>query len=496
MTSILKNIPIMDFSGGLVTNQPGTELEYNQSPDLDNIILLPKGFQKRLGDGVFNSTAMNSGTNVQGVTYFNGYIVTVCGAKVFQSAIGSGTMTEITGGLTITAGQNNIWTFAKLNDTVVGVGGAPDAPFVWSGSGDATALGGTPSSGDFVFSLKDRLFIGTKSTSTVNWCILSNSADWTGTGSGSQVVVTGDDDTLIGGIPLNNDVALLFKNYSIHRLVIQTSPFPLIPLFSGVGCCGKNAMVNVRGVVYFITNEARMKATDGYSIVDFPNTIDDIWNGLNKTRLAYIQGIHDPKNNLIHWICSSTSATANDIDIIWDLDRKCWLRNTTGFACNTACLVQGYRMFGGHTNGKIYEKYTASTNNDASVTGGLIDGYWRTPWIDIKNKFQVKQIRYADIVYKTQDTGSVEYTYGYNNQLDALSGSFAQTQSGSQWDVDTWDDTLVWGAGAGYKQKRIYIFGHGNNFQLKIYNNNTGETMEIENISLALKAGGLAEISR
>lgn len=500
MVSIVKNLPIVNFSGGLVTNRPGTEIELNQSPDLDNILLLPRGFKKRTGDTAFNATAMNSGANVQGGAYFNGYNVCVCGNKIYQSAIGSGTMTEITGTRTITGGQDNIWTYAKLNDVLIGFGGAPDAPWKWSGSGNAAALGGTPPTADFCFSMKDRVFAGIKSTSTLQWCVLSNAEDWTGVGSGSQVVVTGDDDTLIGGIPLNNDIAILFKNYSMHRLTVNESPFPLTPLFQGIGSCGKNAMVNVRGIIYFITNEARMKATDGYQIIDFPDSIDDLWDGINKTRLDNIQGIYDPNRNLIHWIVSyGASQTTNNYDIIWDVENKCWLRNTTGFDCNCLWLSQGYRLFAGHTDGKIYEKYKASTNSDASETGsGAIISYWRIPWIDIENKFAVKQIRYIDIVYKSQTSGSINYAYGYNGNADTTSGTISQVASGSKWDTagDLWDSTFVWGEANTYEQKRIYCFGYGNNFQFKVGNYTVGEYTEIDSVSLAYKPAGLAEVSR
>lgn len=502
MTTTLKNVPINDFNGGLVTNRPQTNLELNQSPDLDNILLLGTGFKKRLGDSVYNSTAMNNGANIQGMTYFKPtsgveYLVAVCGDKVYDSNAFDGTMDDRTSTLTITAGQNNLWTFSFLNDKCIAVGGAPDAPFTLAGGANGALLAGSPVSGKFGFSVRDRMFIcaPTANPSTVYWSVLANSADWSGTGSGNNAAETNDGDVLVGGMPLNNNAVLLFKNYSIHIMTVDSSPFPIKPLIRGTGACGKNAIVNANGLVYFITNEPRMKATDGYTIYTFPDTIDDIWDGINKSRLPYIQGIHDPIRNLIHWVVSDTTSATNNLDIIWDISRKCWLRNTTGWDCNSVCLASGSRIFGGHTNGKLYEKYKSGIYNDASETSpGAVNGYWETSWLSFDNIFLTKQIRYMDILCKTQTSGDVKYSYGFNYAEGTTSGTLSQQSSGGKWDVAVWG-TDAWG-GEVYKQKRIDLFGLGNTIKIKIYNDNASETMEINGLSLSLKGTGISDIER
>ncbi|KKM69291.1 hypothetical protein LCGC14_1452250, partial [marine sediment metagenome] len=119
MTSGYQTVHIGDFSGGLITNNPSSELKLNQSPDLDNILLLNNGFKKRPGDSAFNSSAMNSGANVQGLAYYKEtagsleYLFAIAGAKIFKSDSLDGTMDEITkdGAATApVAAQNNIWT--------------------------------------------------------------------------------------------------------------------------------------------------------------------------------------------------------------------------------------------------------------------------------------------------------------------------------------------------------------------------------------------------
>lgn len=485
MATDLKNIEFKDFTGGLVTNRPTSEVQMNESPDLDNILITKAGFYKRFGDVSFNGTAIGA-VAVQGIAYYKPvsgteYLVAVGNSKIYKSDALDGTMDDVTGSVTVTAGQDKIWTFAKLNDSLIAFGGSPDAPWKYTGTGNASALGGAPPTANFCFTMKDRVFAGnvSGSASTIYWSVLSNSADWTGTGSGNNAAETNDGDSLVGGIPLNNDIALLFKNHSIHWLVVQSSPFPIKPLSYGVGCCGKNAMVNINGVVYFITNEKRMKSTDGYSITNYPDSIDDLWDTLKTDRLPYVQGVYDPLNNLIHWICSTGSNTTNNYDIVWNLGEKCWLRNTTGFAGNVVTTVQGNRIFAGQYDGKCYEKYKASTYSDASVAANKINAYWRTGWNDFGNMFTVKDIKYMDIVYKVQTTGSIYYTYGYNFATDATSSSFVQTH-----------------ASLTYNQTRLSNFGVGNNFQFKIYNNTATDQMYINKFGLMVGEKGVSVTNR
>jgi hypothetical protein len=347
MTSKLERLHLNDFTGGLDTYNPSEESAINSSPDLDNIVVLKNGFRKRQGDVEFNATAMNSAKNVQGIGYYKPtsgteYLLSVCGDKIYKSDSLDGTMDDITGSATISDGQDYLWTHNVQNDLSIWVGGNRNTPLKWNGTGNVASLGGTPPVGSFAFTMKDRTFIGSTSTnpSTLYWSILANPEDWSGTGSGSQTVVTNDGDELIAGIALNNDIALLFKKYSVHQLTVQTAPFPLKPLIIGTtGCCGKQALVASKGLIYFVTNEPRMKATDGYQIFDFPNTINDVWDGLNKSRLAYIKGIYYPALNQIHWYCSNGTATTNNYCIIWDLTYNCWLRYTTGHDMNVVCLA-------------------------------------------------------------------------------------------------------------------------------------------------------------
>jgi hypothetical protein len=348
MTRASKALRLFTFNGGLNTKAPVTSLLATQALDLQNINLLPSGgFEKRRGNTAFNSSPMASSTAVHGLGYYrqadmDEWLMAVCGTKLFASTALNGTMTDITGAVTITTGQNNIWTHSVMNDLSIWVGGVPDAPIKWTGAGNAAVLGGTPPNGSWGLTANNRFFIGNTAAnpSRVAWSILGDPEDWSGTGSGTQDVSKNDGDTLVGGAKLGMDHLILFKENSIHDLIIKTSPFPLFELRRGVGAVSKRAILPVDNYIYFITPEPRMKAFDGQNIIHFPDTIDDVWDGLNKSRLKYIQGLYMPRLRQIWWMCSNTTSSTHNLCLIWDLDRECWLRHTTGFGMNAAVLAQ------------------------------------------------------------------------------------------------------------------------------------------------------------
>lgn len=496
-----KSVVFSDFSGGLNTASPVTTLSLNQALDLQNINLLPTGgFQERLGNTVFNSSAMDSGAAVHGLGYYrqsdgDEWVITICGTKIFKSEF-DGTMDDISAALTITTGANNRWTYSMMNDLAIFVGGnrAADVPIKWNGSGNAAVLGGTPPVGTFGIQANNRFFIGNTvaNPSRINWSILGNPEDWTGTGSGSQDVSTNDGDTLVGASLLGTDHLILFKQNSIHDLLIRTSPFPLYPLFRGVGAVSKEAIVNVDGMIYFLTPEPRMKATDGVNIYDSSNkgptgitdSIDDVWDGLVKSRLSSAHGIYYPKLKQIMWFVTSTGTTHN-LCLIWDLERKAWLRHTTGYKMNVAAILQDRLLYAGAYDGKLYKQDVASTFTDASESSAAITSFWRSGWGDSGAMVNTKAIPYMDLNYQTQSTGTFRFSYGYDFSSDRKTETVDMTG-----DADVYG-TGVYGVahfgGQSDKSRLIHMKGNGKFFQFMLKHNTGTEGFGFNRMEIPIK---------
>lgn len=492
-------IRFFDFTGGLNTKSPSMVLKLNEASDLQNINMLPTGgFQKRNGNSTFNSSAMSSGASVHGIGYYRtssaaDYMMAISGTKIFKADNLDGVMDDITGAVTISTGQDNIWTHCQMNNLSIFIGGAPDAPIKWTGSGNAAVLGGSPPNGEFGIVANSRLFIGNTASnpSRIQWCVLGNPEDWSGTGSGSQDVGLNDGDTLVGASVIGFDSMLLFKQNSIHTLAIRSAPFPLFPLFTGVGAVSKRAIVNVDGIIYFITPEPRMKATDGTNMITFSDSIDDIWDNLNKLRLKYIHGIHNKRLRQIWWFVSSSSATSHDLCIIWDLERKCWLRHTTGYGMNVSALTSDRVIYGGAYNGKIYKMDDSSKTSDDSESAGNINAFWRSGWFDFSDALEAKTPQYACLIYNSTSSVNFAFAYGFDFNEDRTNELISFTPGGA-WDSGLWD-SMEWG-GNNNSTFSLQMKGSGKFMQYVIKHNNSSESFIFNGIEMGVNKNEVRSI--
>lgn len=492
-----------DASGGLVTSKPLSNLEDNESPNLRNVIITTgKGIQKRNGNSVYNATAMSSGAPITDVFYYKQsggteYLMAIAGSSIFKSEM-DGVMDDITGAVTISSSANNLWTSFQMNDLAIFVGGAPNAPIKWSGTGNAAILGGSPPSGNFGFFHNNRMFIGGVSgnLSRIYWSALGDPESWTATGSGNQDIQKNDGDTLVGYAKIDTDTVLLFKQNSIHQLITRTSPFPVFPLFTGIGAVGKKAIVVNDGLVYFITPQAKMGITDGKKVideVDIPSlgNIDDIWTNLNESRLQYISGTYYSGNGFDHiiWFVSSSGSATNDLALIWDIRHKCWLRFTSGYKSNSAEQTQSGKLYTGHYNGKIYLQDVESISTDASESSpGAIDAYWSSSWKSrgsLSGSFHPFKISIAVV---SQTSGLLKIGYGYDYSSDIYLEDVPMQATGALWDQFLWDQEL-WGVQSDIV-RHIFSKGRGINFQLSYGNKVANETFKVHGYNLQTKKSG------
>lgn len=500
-----KTVLIPDFSGGQNSNTPVTELALNEAVTADNIVLRynGKGFRQRYGDTVFNSTAMNSGASVHGLGYFKDasasqWLVAVSGNKIYSSSSLSGTMSDITGAVTVTAGTNNHWTQFTFNNVHLGFGGpptSPDAPWKYTGSGNASALGGTPPSAYGGFQTNNRVFAfrTASNPSTIYWSVLSNEADWTGAGSGSSDVSTKDNDSLTAAAVLNTNTVLLFKENSVYQMQTSSAPFPVYPLFSGVGCAGKHAVVVADGVCYFVNNQGRMRITDGVKIYDERDIpalakVDDLWASLVSTRFQYIQGVRRIGIDYDHiiWSVTSTGST-NNLAIVWDLKNKCWLQNTTGYKTNIFALTQAGTLYGGHTDGKVYLKDDSSAATDASESSAAVVAKWTSGWISQNSWESIHQPRQVDIGYRTGASGSFKFYWGFDFNSAANVVTINTTLNQPLFGTAKFDQATFATTADTLTNQRLT--GRGNVFQYQILNASTNQ-LQINGIQFSGKSSG------
>ena len=487
-----KYFPIRDFKGGYCGNLPEDQLETNQAADLDNIVLKPSGlgFRTRLGNSKLNSSAMNSGANVQGIGYLlqadgDNWLTAVCGNQFLHSSAISGTFTNATGAITITAGANNKWDFVTFNDAILGFGGSstsPDAPFTWSGTGNAAALGGSPPSAYGAFSTNNRVFAfrTNANPSTIYWTIIGSAADWTGSGSGSAVIGSlSDNQKITAAVVISTNYLIVFKENSTYQMVISSAPFPSYTLFDTVGCVGKRACVNIDGTVYFVTANKRMQSTNGETLSEYPNTADDLWNSVDTATLEYTEGFRQ-KGADYDWLVWIVTISGTKRAIIWDLQNKCWLRCTTGYKMNTVTRTDTGAVFMGGTDGFIYKPDQSAVYADASeLSPGTITAYWRSGWLNSGTLDQIAQIQKVTGFFKTKASGSITIYYGFDYLPDTKNFTLSQ--------VATSTETRT--------QRSSVLTGRGNVFQFKAQQSSSTIDSEVSGFLLNGKVYGQKRIS-
>lgn len=503
MTRKVTELQINDFSGGLHSNAAISELNFNEAYDLSNIVLGPKGTYLRTkgGNTLFNSSVMNSGANVQSLSYYkkidgSEFLVSICGNKIYQSTSLSGTMTDVTGAVTITAAANNIWSFLTFNNVHIGFGGPstnPDAPIQYTGAGNAAALSGTPPSAYGAVQANNRVFAfrTAAAPSLVQWCVLGNPQDWTGTGSGSQNISTSDNDSVTAMAVMDNSMILVFKQNSVHKLLVNTlvsAAFPTFPLFRNVGCVGKHAAVVADGLCYFITPQGNMRITDGEKLIDeidLPQLsyIDDIWSGIPASRLEYIQGhyVHGYDYDHIVWIITAAaSGSTNDTVIRWDLKNQCWLRDKTGYKANVIATTQLGTIYTGSYNGFIYQQDVSSVTTEASESSANIDSYWTTGWYKFGSFDVFKTIVESFVSFVTQTGGTILFSWGYDFNPYNKTQIISQLAGTALYDTAIYDVDVY--GGQTDKIQRVSLAGNGRVFQYQLRNNDS--RMKINSLTL------------
>ena len=484
-----KYFQISNFKGGYAGNLPDTQIDPNQASDLDNIVILPngKGWRSRLGNSKLNSVALNSAADIQGIGYLlqadqDEWLVAVAGTQFLHSANIGASFTDASGAIVINAAADNLWTLFPFNDAIIAFGGppdSPDTPFRWPGTGNAAALGGSPPSAYGGLSTNNRVFAYRTAAlpSTIQWTIIGNAADWTGSGSGSAVIGSlSDGQRITGAIMISTNYMLIFKENSVHQMVTSQAPFPTYSLFDNVGAPGKHAMVNIDGIVFFISSEGKMFSTNGETLQRYPAIADDLWNSVQSARYPFIVGARQ-KGKDYDWLiwCVSTSGSTNTVAIIWDITNETWLQCTTGYKFNTVGFDSNKNPYFGDYAGFIFKPDQSGVFADASESGaGTITAFWQSGFINPDKIDKITDIKKMITVFTPKASGNITVDYGFDGVVNGTQFTIGQTVPASET----------------YGQSTDFLTGRGNTFEFKISQSSSTIDTQIEKVLLAGKVAG------
>lgn len=516
---------------GLTTMNSGIRVPNEGAKDVKNMNYFPVGgFSSRNGYTGLNGTAFNSGAIMTSL-YFKkqssgtDLLIGTGGNMIAKMDALDGTWDDLTGGLTLTAGQNNLWSWAILNDIAVGANGVDNCIQVSTVPAAASIGTGTFSKALFVVEYRGYMFYGNLTEGGTDFPdrlrFSNNAAPGTLTATDLIAVHTKTGGTLRGGI-VYKDRLLCFKENATYELIFQPTRvasdgtlFPFIqnpnPVLIGIGSQSH------RTLVHFTTPSTHSAPGDYVFFIDQFGMPRIYSSGTSSFQVGYPIGLS--RDTSIESISSCTRSTTalrsmfaknypernqiwvfmpitTQMDRVWILDYTinwAWGKHVFADAFTCAELVQHtdgtYRIFTGNRTGYTF-RHDATTLDNATA----IDAYYRTG--------DVRPTGGSPVVRSNWPFMEVKGTTGSDSQ--SMNISFyrdSEDIASSSTSVILYKTQSKWGAGTKWGQFKWAKKGLVNrtitpNFDAKTigtkFQNVTGSQISVEGFSLIPKKEGLA----
>lgn len=392
-----------DIPGSLKTKEPIGMFDGNA------VIWYDGALRSMFGYDNVNTVALNSGAAVTSL-YASDVIskfVTSVGNKLYTGA-DQASPTDITGIITLTAGSQIQWSEWQFEDDayIVGTNGV-DAPIKYTGTGNASALGGSPPTARWSAVFNNALFLARTSLepSTVFFSNL-----------GDPEVYTSDDDykfnAPITGLAVLGKMLVVFKSESIGVL----SGFNNSTLtkeenyISGKGCSGGHTIVQAklkgRDVLIFHGYDGWYAFDGSKDLIYLSYPVRNKYRPqasvpqFTQSRFQYAWAEYIPQYEWVITCLSDGADTTNNFVVILDLGRvyessegvyvphwpvdnipgNCIARskritseNNEIFFGDTTGFVYKFTPTGYNYNGSVYTKFFESKIFDNILTWVLVE---------------------------------------------------------------------------------------------------------------------------
>ena len=492
---------IPSLSGGLNSNASGISVQNNESTDCQNVdydifgsVLSRNGYTR------LNTSAFNSGATWNSLHWFElssdtDYIIGTCGNKLAKMDVLDGTWDDITGAVTITAGNNNHMRWKTFLDTAIGTNNV-NLPIKWTGTGNASVLGGIAGGGVAptitkvkyleIFNAYTILANVTSSGvvqknrvywSTINTIETFDAADFND--------VDKNDGTEITGLKVLGDKLVIFKERSIHIALFTGDadiPFQFVKTPSHVGCVSGDSIQLISNGLKFLSHDG-LYYFDGSNSTKISDKITSTLDLFSKSRFANVQSVYQKEKNK-YWASFTTNGNVtNDRGITWDTINNAYSfykgHNANCFAIvNTAGEE---RVYFGDYSGFVYRADTGINDNPSGIATA-IDSYWYSKWMNFDDLVDKKGIPSVYIYYQiSSSTLTFAYSYDFES-TDTYTQTFSMATSSAVYGTAIFDlDTY---AATGGAIKRRDLTGRGTVIRFKFANATIDEYFRIDGLGI------------
>ena len=429
------------FSGMNCNDTPDIITKKGQATYIINCYNFPEGgISKLFGRSKHNSITIGADDEITGIYQLN--IETpafFCIAENKFYKDNSGTWEDKTGAVVITDDKNNLWSFNRFQDLLIGTSFLRDTPIEHDGgAGNAANVSNMPA-GKFNAVLANRLWsFNTAAQPKLGyWSTVNDRTTWDTTNDFLNFKASESDDEEISGVGEHLNTLITGKESSIHRLYHTGTypPFKYYIISRKYGVASHYSMQNIPPCGIYPERLIWMGRDNFYQIIgdEITSIADDIkpfWSEgapfqINLARLKYCtSGIIREKN--LYW-CAFTSGSGSTHDYCFILDYK----NMQWFLCDFIINCFGIRkisgrefLYSGNYTGTVCKHDPAVFNN----LGVAYTSAFYSCWLDFGDTQLEKQIKYLIALFDA--VGDYDVTFEYRTNLG----------------VDNFDLTMVTGA--------------------------------------------------
>lgn len=505
-------IDVYDIRDGLNTIKSGIRIGLNELKDCQNIRYFPVGgFMWREGYTTLGNqpNAACTGLYMGRFSSNTNVAFRTQGTKLEKMDALDGTWDDITGALSLSSGQNNLVTWAILNDIVVGCNSVDNAFQVNSGL-SATTVGALPGSvipravyehrGYMWYITDDQAFFSDLNTPAT-------------VGTNNYIRPGGKNGgNLVGGVDYQGK-NFIFKRHGIYA--VEFSPtqvdssgtlFPFIenanPIVPGVGTQSHRTIIKFttpdthknpgQEIVFFVDQFGFPRLFDGSSSITVGTSISKSrdtnivsLNNCDRTRTPYLWALNDAVNNRIYCFMSSTGQTKHDI--CWVLDYTtgfAWSRDSYADTFNCGAIFENlsgvFAPYFGNYVGQVFAMNSGQTDNGTAISSYARTGDLFIPKVAVQSKWLYNEIR-GTTGSDTQPV-SIDYYVDGEDTASVSQTSILFKQGQSTWDDVTWDDFSWVYSGLTTKSSEVNL--ENKTLSIKFSNTTSGNTATIEGFTL------------
>lgn len=502
-TSPPQNFNFLNFVGGLNSTASALALSDQESSDLQNIDFNKFGsIVKRSGYTPINTSAIFSGAQICGLHFFEKsdqtrYLIAIGDSKIayWDAASLTGNPTDITGSITITPGS--LCDSATFRDTALFTNDS-DAPFQWSGTGNATTMTVPTNLTNARFVkvfqsytvLANVTVAGTHYGSRIYYSNINKIDTWTDL---DFVDVSRDDGQVITGLKVLGDKLVIFKDRTIWVAQFTgnaDAPLSFSQANSSVGCVSFQTIQEKDNGLEFLSWDG-LYFFDGFNSYKLSDRLNKTFTSdMNPVKFSNACSMYQHTKNR-YWLGIALSGSSTNNRVI--THTRCETNNTQtdafgiykGINASYMCMaypdgVTETPIFGDY-NGYVYKADTGLDDYPANVQTA-IDAYYYTNWIFFGDLVDQKSANTVIIYYQIKSaTLTLSYSYDFVAG-DTFSQNINTAGSGALWGSATWG-VDKWAATGGANQ-RVQIDGRGRNIRLKFSNSTLSETFQVDGLGI------------